>query len=136
MHAPSELKKRNITVKEFGIDVFMEPKDYSGYIMLDILNGCGELVVNSRQLGYVCTDSDVPYNPGVRLYFDGYKIIRDGLTVRDGLHILKVKKELPLKEYLTMAVTEDMSLSREIWTPTTYTEWANKHFLSNVELCT
>ena len=114
----------------------MEPKDYSDYIMLDILNGCGELVVNSRQLGYVCIDSDVPYNPGVRLYFDAYKIIRDGLAVRDGLHILKVKNELPLKEYLTMAVTEDMSLSRESWTPTTYTEWANKHFLSNVELCT
>lgn len=134
LYAPSELKRRNIIVNEIGIKVFMEPKDYSDYIMLDILNGCGEIVVNSRQLGYVCTDPNVPYNPGVRLYFDGHKIIKDGLAVRDGLHILKVKNELRLSKYLSMAITEEMILPKEIWTPTTYTEWANEYFLNNVEL--
>lgn len=134
LYAPSELKRKNIIVNEIGLKALMEPNDYSDYIMLDILNGCGEIVVNSRRLGYVCIDPNIPYNPGARLYFDGHKIIKDGLAVRDGLHILKVKNELPLNKYLAMAITEDMSLSKEIWTPTTYTEWANEYFLNNVEL--
>ena len=37
-------------------------RDYSEYIMLDVLNGCGEIVVNSRQLGYVCTDASYRIN--------------------------------------------------------------------------
>lgn len=134
LYAPSEMKRKNIIVNEIGLKALMEPRDYSDYIMLDILNGCGEIVVNSRQLGYVCTDPNLPYNPGVRLYFDGHKIIKDGLAVRDGLHILKVKNKLPLNKYFKMAITEDMSLSKEIWIPTTYTEWTNEYFLNNVEL--
>jgi len=31
-----------------------------------------------------------------------------------------------------MAVIDEMSLSREVWTPSTFTEWANKYFLSQV----
>ncbi|WP_373844890.1 hypothetical protein [Clostridium sp.] len=51
--APSELKKLNKTIIEIGLKPLLEPKDYSDYVMPDILNGCGEIVVNSRQLGYV-----------------------------------------------------------------------------------
>ncbi|ADL53078.1 hypothetical protein [Clostridium cellulovorans] len=134
LYSPSELKRMNILVKEIGLKELVEPKDYSDYIMFDILNGCGEIVVNSRQLGYVCTKPDIPYNPGVRLYFDAYKIIKDGLAVRDGLHIIKVKEKLHFQEYLAMAVTADISTTRELWTPTTYTEWANRYFLNNVTL--
>lgn len=127
--SPSELKKRNIRVKEIGLKALMEPKDYSDYIMLDVLNGCGEIVVNSRQLGYVCVDPDVPYTPGVRLYFDAHRIIEDGLATRDGVHLLKVKRELPLERYLVSLVEKDLLEPKDLWTPTTYTEAANNYIL-------
>lgn len=130
--APSELRKRRITVREIGLRALLEPDDYSDYIMLDIPDGCGEIVVNSRQLGYVCTDPDVPYQPGVRLYFDAHRIIRDGIAVRDGLHILKVKGKLPLETYLVRAVMEEL-LPDCAWTPSLYTEKANQYFLENVQ---
>lgn len=129
LYSPKELRKLGKEISEIGLKHYLEPKDYSDYIMLDILNGCGELVVNSRQLGYVCTDGNMEYNPGVRLYFDAHKIIEDGLAERDGLHILKVEKELSLDKYLVMAVTKDKAKEKVSWTPTTYTEWANNYFL-------
>nr|WP_312577156.1 hypothetical protein [Sedimentibacter sp.] len=132
--SPSELRKRNIVVSEIGLKSLMEPKDYSDYIMLDSLNGCGEIVVNSRQLGYVCVDADVPYNPGVRLYFDAHRIIEDGLATRDGLHLLKVKKELPLERYLKSVVEKDLLEPKEVFTPTIFTEMSNNYFLDSVKL--
>lgn len=133
LYSPNELRKTGNIINEIGLKHYLEPKDYSDYIMLDILNGCGELVVSSRQLGYVCTDGDMVYTPGVRLYFDAYKIIEDGLAERDGLHILKVEKQLSLEKYLKMVVTEKMASDKMNWTPTIYTEWANQHFLKYVE---
>ena len=129
LFSPIELKKRGIPICEIGLLPMLEPKDYSDYIMLDILDGCGELVVNSHQLGYVCTNPHMEYKPGVRLYFDAHKIIQNGLAVRDGLHILKVKNKLSLAEYMVMAVNEQM-LKPECWTPTSYTENANNYFLN------
>lgn len=133
LFSPDELRKRGNIINEIGLKHYLEPKDYSEYIMLDTLNGCSELVVNSRQLGYVCTNGDMVYTPGARLYFDAYKMIEDGLVERDGLHILKVKKQVPLEKYLVMVVTENMALDKKNWTPTSYTEWANNYFLKYVE---
>lgn len=130
--SPSELKERHIEVKEIGLKALMEPKDYSEYIMLDVLNGCGEIVVNSRQLGHVCTDPNASYNPGIRLYFDAHRIIEDGLATRDGLHLLKVKKELPLERYLVGVIEKDLLEPKDVWTPTTYTEAANNYFLNTI----
>lgn len=130
--SPSELKKRQIAVHEIGLKELLEPKDYSEYIMLDILNGCGEIVVNSRQLGHICLDSNIPYKPGVRLYFDAHRIIKDGLAARDGLHVLKVKNELPLNKYLENVVTDKLLPNNNIWTPTLYTECANKYFEDSI----
>ncbi|MFL0198861.1 hypothetical protein ACJDU8_25415 [Clostridium sp. WILCCON 0269] len=96
--------------------------------MLDILNGCGEIVVNSRQLGYVCVDPNMLYNPGIRLYFDVHKIIKDGLGTRDGVHILKVKKKLPLNKYLVQVVSKKCLDYKDTWTPTTYTKYSNRFF--------
>lgn len=133
LYSPTELRKRGVMINEIGLKYYLEPKDYSDYIMLDILNGCGEIAVNSRQLGYVCTDGSVLYKPGVRLYFDAHKIIKDGLAVRDGLHILKVENQLSLEKYLKMVVTEEMALEEMNWTPTIYTEWTNEYFLKHVK---
>lgn len=93
----------------------------------------GQRLFMMRQLGYVCTDGSALYTPGVRLYFDTHKIIEDGLAVRDGLHILKVEKQLSLEKYLKMVVTEEMALEEMNWTPTSYTEWSNEYFLKHVE---
>lgn len=128
--SPNELKKQEINILEIGLKPMMEPEDYSNYIMLDVLDGCGELVVSSRHLGYVCTNSDVNYTPGVRLYFDAEAIINDGLGIRDGLHILKVKDKLPLEKYLLACVEAELFQKKD-WTPSTFTEAANKYFLKN-----
>lgn len=130
--SPNELKRQGIQVLEIGLKPMLEPKDYSDYVMLDVLNGCGELVVNSRQLGYVCTNPDIEYAPGVRLYFEAEAIIKDGLGTRDGLHILKIKDKLPLDKYLIASVTPKL-FKEEVWTPTTFTNAANEHFLKSVK---
>ncbi|WP_203457086.1 hypothetical protein [Paenibacillus tepidiphilus] len=130
--SPAELRRRQCAVHEIGLKALLEPADYSDYIMLDVLEGCGEIVVNSRQLGFVCTDPSRPYTPGVRLYFDSHRLISDGLAVRDGLHVLKVKDCLPLRPYMLMCIGRKMLPQREVWTPTTYTDAANSYFLEQV----
>ena len=126
--SPNELKKQGINILEIGLKPMLEPGDYSDYVMLDVLAGCGELVVNSRQLGYVCTNPDIEYIPGVRLYFDAEAIIKDGLGTRDGLHILKIKDKLPLDKYLLEWVSAE-SFQKKDWMPSTFTNEANKYFL-------
>lgn len=126
--SPNELKKQGINILEIGLKPMLEPDDYSDYVMLDVLEGCGELVVNSRRLGYVCTNPDIEYIPGVRLYFDAEAIIKDGLGTRDGLHILKIKNKLPLNKYLVKSVSAE-PFHKKDWTPSTFTNLANKYFL-------
>ncbi|WP_242867815.1 hypothetical protein [Clostridium sp. Marseille-P299] len=109
----------------------LEPADYSDYIMLDVLKGCGELVVNSRNLGYVCTNPHVIYTPGVRPYFDVGKMFSDRIVTRDGLHLVKIKDRLPLKEYLLAAVTSNDFSTNIQWTPTLFTEKANELFYAS-----
>lgn len=129
--SPNELKKQGINILEIGIKPMLEPEDYSDYIMLDVLEGCGELVVNSRNLGYISTDPDIKYMPGVRLYFDAEAIIKDGYGIRDGLHILKVKDKLSLEKYLIDWVSTE-SFRKKEWTPSTFTSEANKYFLERL----
>jgi hypothetical protein len=126
--SPNMLKTAGREVMEIGLKPMLEPVDYSDYIMLDVLNGCGEIVVNSRQLGYVCTDPDAVYTPGVRLYFDVRKMIRDKTVVRDGLHLLKVRDRLPLAGYLIAVISAEDFPEKIKWTPTLFTEKANQLF--------
>ncbi len=126
--SPNMLRQMGKPVSEIGLKQLMEPEDYSDYVMLDIPNGCGEIVVNSRQLGYICLDPNALYNPGVRLYFDVKQIISDKIAVRDGLHILKIKDMLPLNKYLIAAITAKDFPSNIDWTPTLFTEMANQYF--------
>ncbi len=128
LFSPNMLKAEGRAVMEIGLKPMLEPPDYSDYIMLDVLNGCGELVVNSRQLGYVCTDPEVFYIPGVRLYFDVRKLIRNKIAVRDGLHLLKVKDRLPLADYLVAVISAEDFPGEMKWTPTLFTEKANQLF--------
>lgn len=126
--SPNLLKKNGQTIYEIGLAPMLEPKDYSDYVMLDVPEGCGELVVNSRNLGTVCTDPNVPYTPGVRLYFDVKKLFADGLVTRDGEHPVKIKNRLTLDGYL-IAVISAKDFPDDIkWTPTLFTEKANEFF--------
>lgn len=115
--SPNMLKKIGVNVKEIGLKPMLEPKDYSDYVMLDLLDGCGELVVNSRNLGEICTDPNISYSPGVRLYFSVEKILDAGLGIGDGVHLLKVKDCLPLENFLVDVISADMFPNIDNWTP-------------------
>lgn len=74
--------------------------------------------------------------PQVRMYFDAHKIIKDGLAVRDGVHILKVENILDLSKYLLLSVFEkDVILpnGKQYWTPALFTEAANGFFESQLK---
>lgn len=129
--SPNMLRSKGETIHEIGLKELLEPSDYSDFVMLDIMNGCGELVVNSRQLGFVCLDANIEYKPGVRLYFDAHKIIKDGLAIRDGLHILKIKNSLPLDKYLVLAIDQSFFENKK-WTPSSFTDQSNNFFNSYV----
>ena len=130
--SPNVLKNNGRAVNEIGLKDLLEPLDYSDYIMLGELEGCGENVVNSRQKGYVCIEPDSIYTPGVRLYFDVKKIISDKIAIRDGLHILKVKDKLPLEPYFIMAITADNFPNDIVWTPNLFTKKANELFFNQL----
>lgn len=126
--SPNLLKENNRAVNEIGLKPMNEPKDYSDYIMLDVLDGCGELVVNSHNIGSVCIDPNTIYTPGVRLYFDVRKMFADEVVTRDGLHPVKVKDRLPLRDYLLAAITANDFASNIKWTPSLFTQKANEFF--------
>lgn len=73
--------------------------------------------------------------PGVRLYFDRHRIIRDGLGTRDGSHTLKAHHRLPLQPYLIAAVcSSDLEphVSKRRWTIKSFVEQANETFQKQV----
>ena len=126
------LRREGESMPGVGIFAFGEPDDYADYVMLAWAAGIGcEHVVSSQQKGYLITEEDTPYTPGVRLYFDGHRIIRDGLAVSDGLHTLKVHDHLPLEPYMVAAIgvkDVDPEGAVEVWTPRTFLDAANECF--------
>ena len=105
-----------------------DPEDYSHYIMFSSGHVAGEIVVLSKQNGYIDMDYQKEYLTGARLHFDTAAIAHDGLLVRDGAH-LKVKNELPLEKYLVWVGTwESVGLLSQISTPLEFTTKANQKF--------
>ena len=126
------LKKQGVNFPEIGFEQLGEPEDFREYIVLGTLNSTApEHVVASHTRGCVFTEEDTPYEPGVRLYFNAHRIIRDGLAVRDGLHKLKIHDHLNLEPYLIAAVgvkDVDPEGTIPLWTPRVFLERANNHF--------
>ena len=92
-----------------------------------------ETIVASYQAGRFVLDDDAIYEPGVRLYFDNHRIIRDNQIVRDGLHTAKVHKRLPLSPYLLAAIgVHDLDPRRKVkmWTPRLFVERSDEAFWS------
>ncbi len=112
-----------------------DPEDYSDYIMFNNGGFSAELVVSSKQKGFICMDTDAEYNAGARLYFDAAKIAGDGLLVRDGAH-LKVKDILQLDKYLIWTATPDILGINAVTKPITFGKMADETFerLFKVEL--
>lgn len=133
----SMLRKENKKVKSVGFDQLREPQEFSQYIILgkiDLVNA--EHVVASQQAGRIFTEPDIPYQPGIRLYFDNHKIIKKGLGVRDGLHLIKVHHSLPIEPYLVASVNvmdmRDYSKPVE-WTPNSFFKAANDEFFKKLK---
>ncbi len=131
----SRLIKEGKNVKTVGFRFLGEPSEYADYVMLGSIYNMGtEMVTSSNMKGYICLDENMPYEPGVRLYFDNHAIIRSNLGVRDGEHILKVHDHLPLKPFLLTAVgINDVDSERKVkeWTPKKFLEASNKIFFEN-----
>lgn len=131
----ARLQAEGVTVNGVGFHELGEPNDFAEHVMLGGFNAIGpENVVASQTKGYIFTEQNTPYTPGVRLYFDAHRIIRAGLVVRDGLHTLKVRNELPLCPYFVTAVTVakiDPSGKVKNWTPKSFLERANAWFTAN-----
>ncbi len=122
-------RRQGLEVKEVGFLPMLEPPEYSRYVMLDIPEGCGEMTVCSRQTGRICRNPQEPYRPEVRLYFNAHRMIRNGLAVRDGLHPIKVKRELELGPYFLMALTaQDVDPNRQDWTPASFARAVDLEF--------
>ena len=116
-----------------------DPPNYCDYIMFSDGHVAGEIVVSSKQHGYIEMNAQKEYQTGARLYFDMKKIAEDGLLVRDGSH-LKVKDQLPLGNYLIWVGTwENTGLTSQIGTPLEFTIAANQTFNGlfgkNIEPC-
>lgn len=134
LKSTARLNKEGANKKAIGVEQLGEPKDYLDYIMFAVLDGKGsgsELLVNSYLIGKVCFEPDVPYKPQARMYFDVHKIIKDGLAIRDGIHLIKVFDVLPLDDYLLLTVLEkDAALpdGETYWTPSLFKKYANDFF--------
>jgi hypothetical protein len=112
-----------------------EPPEYKDYIMFGGMDSCvPEMVIASSIAGKFVLDEKATFEPGVRLYFDNYRIIRDGLATRDGLHVNKVHLHLPLQPYLLFAVgVDNLDPQRQVkeWTIRNFVERANAAFRSS-----
>ena len=109
-----------------------EPPEYKSYIMFGEMDSIApEMVVASYQAGRFVLDEQAMYEPGVRLYFDNHRIIRDGLGTRDGLHLIKVHRRLPLQPYLLAAIrVVDLAPETKVahWTLRAFVDRANEAF--------
>jgi hypothetical protein len=126
-------KGRNLDALDDQAAAYMrsEPSEYKEYIMLGSLNGPStEVVVSCFQKGKMILSEDVAYDPGARLYLDNHALIRAGIDVRDGLHLMKVHGHLPLRYLAAVVTVDDVELppGQAQWTPRTFTERANSLF--------
>jgi len=111
-------------------DLLGDPIDYRDYIMFTNSGKSAERVVSSKQKGYLDMNFDSPYIAGARLYFDAERIAKDGLLVRDGVH-LKVKDMLPLDKYLLWVATPEILGISEKTTPRFFAKKADEMFNKN-----
>lgn len=122
------LKNEGVINEQNPIGSFLnDPEDYSDYIMFNNGGFSVELVISSKQKGFICMDKNAEYTAGARLYFDAAKVAENGLLVRDGAH-LKVKDTLKLDKYLIWTATTDILGINAVTTPFTFGKTADETF--------
>jgi hypothetical protein len=135
--ALSLLEKDGRPVKTVGFRELGEPVEFSNYIMLGRTDSVNpEHVVASQAKGYIFTEANTPYKPGIRLYFDNHRIIEKGLCTRDGLHLIKVHEHLPLTPFMAAAIAiDDLDLEDRVeeWTPNSFFQAANLEFHKGID---
>lgn len=132
LRAQARLRREGLAMPNLGGDWLGEPAYYADYIILANAGAMApEFVVASRNANRMITEPNTPYTPGARLFFNGHRLIRDGLIVRDGLHGAKVLDHLSLDPYLVASVTPaDLDPEGEItaWTPKSFCLAALEYF--------
>lgn len=122
------LKRQKDSFEEKPIGSLLgDIEDFSNYVMLSPIDVNNEIIVASKQKGYIDTNPNQTYQAGCRFYLDSQKLANDGLLLRDGQHI-KVTKEIQLDKYLICYLTADsIGLPTET-TPKEVFEQTNRKF--------
>lgn len=129
-----QLEKEKIGFISIGHKELKEPDEYKNFIMFGGFGCNTEFIVLSQQRGFILCDKNCEYIPGVRIYLDCHKMIRDKIIFRDGLHTLKVKQKLDLKEYMIDCISTgkiDAENNLKTWTPEIFSEKCDEYFHNN-----
>lgn len=128
LKSPNRLKREGYSVNPIGLEPLGEPDDYLDHIMFAGGGVAPEIVVNSRLCGGVNYDPHAQYKPQARLYFDGHRMVLDGLIVRNVASM--VFDSVPLKPYMLKAVfAGDLQLpvGDAGWTPSSFFKCADDY---------
>jgi len=130
LFSASKLKQTGLEIRAIGFETFGESAEYGEFIHFCPLGKPhGEVVVLSHQRGTLITDFEAEYVPGARIYLDAQRMLGDGVTVRDGLHVLKVHLSLGLEPYLIDVITaQDLNDDGGPWTPGQFASSADDEF--------
>ena len=134
----ARLKAEGLVCGDSDVDRYRmnEPEEYVDNIVFGAIDSpWPELVALSKAKGAFVTDPNTPYQPGCRLYFDNHRIIESGRDERDGLHLIKIRGELPLDGFLVAAITSadaDPEGVVQVWTPAEFVERANTALLGRL----
>ena len=135
MIAAAYLKERwNFTDTDNPTDQYVknEPPEYKEYIMFGgVGSGNTEMIVASYQKKRFINNENIEYVPGARIYLKNWEIIRNHLDTRDGIHLMKVHRELPIDKYIAAVVTRDdltLKEEEEYWTPKLFADKSNMEF--------
>lgn len=123
----TRLRKEGFPIHPIGLAPLAEPQDYLDYVMFAAKGLAPEFVISVRLTGKITCDPDELYTPQARMYFDGHKLVKDGLVTRN-LGI-KVYDHVPLDKYLLCVVTaNDLTLpeGQAGWTPSLFSKMADE----------
>jgi hypothetical protein len=122
------LTEADITYESVGFHADQEPEEYKDFVMFGGLGAMPEFMFQAQQYGRIVSGVNEIYDPGIRLYLDGHKMIQDKIIYRDGIHQIKVKGSLELRDYLLFNYTVEDNSSAKKWTPKTFADECDKWF--------
>ncbi|MDC7220308.1 MAG: hypothetical protein PQJ59_10225 [Spirochaetales bacterium] len=128
LKSPRRLMDENISFQSVGFHAEDEPEEYKDFVKFGGLGAMPEFMFQAQQYGRIVAEENDYYDPGVRLYLDCHKMIRDQLIWRDGIHEIKVKSILELRDYLIFNYSVENKESNKKWTPKSFADECDKWF--------